>query len=197
MEDYKEKYEQAIENIKKIKDANKDNKELVDFIEYKYPELKDSEDEKIRKELIKYLESRLHTSFNQEAKICKDGIAWLEKQGEFKPIFRVGDYIRNKKTKDRVLIEQIDIANKVYCYVSRDDAAEIHSDFRFSEQNDWEIIGQKIVEQKPAWSEEDEKLLKLSLDNLTELQKRFGAGYGKVGDCIIWLKSIKHKLIQL
>lgn len=25
----------------------------------------------------------------------------------------------------------------------RDDAAEIHSDFRFSEQNDWEIIGQK------------------------------------------------------
>jgi len=81
MEDYKQKYEQAIEDIKKIKDANKDNKELVDFIEYKYPELKDSEDEKIRKELIKYLERRLHTSFNQEAKICKDGIAWLKKQG--------------------------------------------------------------------------------------------------------------------
>ena len=57
----------------------------------------------------------------------------------------------------------------------------------------------KKIEQKPAWSEEDEKLLKLSVENLTELKKRFGDGYGKVGDCIIWLKSfnLKHKLTQL
>lgn len=147
MEIYKQKYEHLVKCIKDLYPYMlADCKEKAERI---ILELEMSEDEKIRKELIKYLESRLHTSFNQEAKICKDGIAWLKKQGELKPIFRVGDYIRNKKTKDRVLIEQIDIANKVYCYVSRDDAAEIHSDFRFSEQNDWEIIGQKIVEQKP------------------------------------------------
>ena len=38
--DYKEKYEQALDNLMKIKAENKDNKELVDFIENKYPELK-------------------------------------------------------------------------------------------------------------------------------------------------------------
>lgn len=48
--------------------------------------------------------------------------------------------------------------------------------------------------QKPVeWSEEDENLLKLSLENLTELKDRFGNEYGKVGDCIVWLKSLKDR----
>lgn len=45
-----------------------------------------------------------------------------------------------------------------------------------------------------AWSEEDENLLKLSIDNLIELKKRFGDGYGKAGDCIFWLKSLKQRM---
>ena len=45
MEDYKKKYEEALENLKRIKTANKDNNELVNFIEYKYPELKESPSE--------------------------------------------------------------------------------------------------------------------------------------------------------
>lgn len=49
-------------------------------------------------------------------------------------------------------------------------------------------------QQQSAWSEEDENLLKLSLDNLTELINRFGEKYGAVGDCIDWLKSIKKRL---
>lgn len=71
-----------------------------------------------------------------------------EKHKEPKPIFRVGDYVRNIKTGDKVLIEQLDIATKIYCYVSKDGVAEIHSDFPFSKQNEWEVIGQQ-VEQKP------------------------------------------------
>lgn len=205
MENYKEKYEQALNRARVFNEKIKEGKGFTTTPNYTicetiFPELKESNDEQIKNEIIDYLKGFIpHHNDDLVAK-SKLWIAWLEKQGELKPIFRVGDYIRNKKTKDRVLIEQIDIANKVYCYVSRDDAAEIHSDFRFSEQNDWEIIGQKIVGQKPTeWSEKDEKLLKLSLENLTELQKRFGAGYGKVGDCIIWLKSfnLKHKLTQL
>jgi hypothetical protein len=43
------------------------------------------------------------------------------------------------------------------------------------------------------WSEEDEKLLKFSLENLTELKDKFGKGYGRVGDCIDWLKSLKDR----
>lgn len=76
----------------------------------------------------------------------------LEKQGkqkstEIHPIFRVGDYIKNKKTNNKVLIEQLDVKSKAYCYTSYDGAAVIHSDFPFSKQDEWELIGQKIVEQ--------------------------------------------------
>ena len=54
---------------------------------------------------------------------------------------------------------------------------------------------EKQGEQKPAeWSEEDENLLKLSLENLTELKDRFGEEYGKVGDCIVWHESIKDRI---
>lgn len=50
--------------------------------------------------------------------------------------------------------------------------------------------------EKPTWSEEDEKLYKLSVENLTELMHRFGEEYGKVGDCINWFKSIKYRFFQ-
>lgn len=122
---YKEKYEQAIENIKKIKAANKDDKELVDFIEYKYPELKESEDEKIRKALMQHIKDKVSviSGWREE-----ELIAWLEKQGEY------------------------------------------------------------------AWNEEDKKLINLTLQNLTELKNRYGEKYGKVGDCIQWIMSIKQTI---
>lgn len=50
------------------------------------------------------------------------------------------------------------------------------------------------MNRKTTWSEEDEKYLNLSLVNLTELKDRFGEKYGKVGDCIDWLKSIKKRM---
>ena len=50
----------------------------------------------------------------------------------------------------------------------------------------------KLYEHKPTnWSEEDEELLKWSINNLTELKDRFGEEYGKVGKCIDWLKSLR------
>ena len=50
---------------------------------------------------------------------------------------------------------------------------------------------QNLEVQKSAWSEEDENLMKWSINNLTELKDRFGEEYGKVGDCINWLKSFR------
>ena len=96
--DYKEKYEQAIENIKKIKAANKYNKELVDFIDNKYPELKESKDERVRKSLIEHIKGI--TSCNYFLGINKEQmLAWLKKQGNQKsvdkvePKFKVGDWV--------------------------------------------------------------------------------------------------------
>lgn len=96
MENYKQKYEQAIENLKKIKAANKDNNELVNFIEYEYPELKESEDERILRRIINIVDeySAKHQIDNA------DCIDWLEKQGEQEQLYiRFGEIPTDEKSK--------------------------------------------------------------------------------------------------
>ena len=81
--DYKEKYEQAINFIKDLYPHTSDyvKEKLDDF----FPELKESEDEKIRKALIDYFDDANKADENplQSYGIYTDKtIAWLEKQGE-------------------------------------------------------------------------------------------------------------------
>lgn len=123
IEDYKEKYEQALDNIKKIKAANKDNKSLVDFIEYKYPELKESNEEKNIKDLIDELKDSLRAAHCQND-VCRGGhekriallewgITWLEKQGELvnslsKGLDNAHERIDGLIQKNNSLIEQLE-----------------------------------------------------------------------------------------
>ena len=65
-------------------------------MEYLFPELKESEDEKIRKELLAVVND-LVLPDEQQSRF----VAWLEKQGEQKPAdkvepFKVGDWVMNK-----------------------------------------------------------------------------------------------------
>ena len=46
----------------------------------------------------------------------------------------------------------------------------------------------------PNWSEEDKDFMYDTLSNLTELKDRYGEGYGNVGGCIDWLKSLKGRV---
>lgn len=98
--DYKEKYENAIRTIKNILDHTDENyickhftkPDIKSLFEQVFPELRENEDEKIRKELIERLKWELDGAEQQDAAGCsrqkdiemfKRGIAWLEKQ---KPI---------------------------------------------------------------------------------------------------------------
>ena len=70
-----DRYEEALERAKKGLP-----------IDEVFPELKESEDERIRKELIGFLTHRAEvTGFIDEDKDCKRWIAYLEKQKEQKP----------------------------------------------------------------------------------------------------------------
>lgn len=235
MEDYKEKYEQTLENIKRIKAANKDNKELVDFIEYNYPEikeskddekpnggivsedfnegegfykvnlaylnkeqvieieelvkkwnpeLKESEDERIRKEIIKVFTGEVGFTPKEEA---KKYVTWLEKQGKN----NTDKIIKRARTeKQRILLTETN-GNAHMSWDRRN-----LQDVKLLLKRGLKYIDSQIEkqgEQNLAWSEEDEKLLKLSVENLTELKDRFGEKYGKVGDCILWIKSLKER----
>lgn len=77
--DYKEKYEQA---LKRARDYYLTGKgEPVDFIKMIFPELQESEDERIRKDIISYLRNeKIVKKYISDIEIDK-WIAWLEKQG--------------------------------------------------------------------------------------------------------------------
>ena len=90
---YEEKYKEALENLRKIKEENKDNNELVEFIECKFPELKESKAEwveKIRKELKDYLGKRSLKKLS-ESDAVNQWIYWIEKQSEQKPALSEDD----------------------------------------------------------------------------------------------------------
>ena len=91
------------EALKRASNLHKDAIEMENTMTTKtceviFPELKESEGERIRKWLIAQLQIKIGDNATLNAMIYKS-IAWLEKQGEQKPIdkvepkFKVGDWI--------------------------------------------------------------------------------------------------------
>ena len=82
MEDYKEKYEKVLKKVQELFKKGEENKYLTinawstEFEEI-FPELRDSEDDRIRKEIICFLRNIPNSNYT-----CEEMAAWLEKQGE-------------------------------------------------------------------------------------------------------------------
>lgn len=88
--DYKERYKEALERAKKLQETC-DSTTVVGWCEYLFPELKESEDERIRKEIIDFLELP-HPQFVGKRDHEK-WIAWLEKQGRMLDVDKVIEWI--------------------------------------------------------------------------------------------------------
>ena len=93
MEDYKKKYEEALERAREELGSGCFDRGTIEYI---FPELKESEDEKIKKEIIRIVDGY----FPDKASTQREKyIAWLKKQGEQKPTdkvepkFKVGDWV--------------------------------------------------------------------------------------------------------
>ena len=106
---------------------------------------------------------------------------YQDKWNLVEPKFKVGDIITNKKSKDTVKIVQI--LHDSYCYSGWDGAATVHSDFRISEQDNWELV----------WSEEDEKMLN-SIIEVLEVTPSARFVPIKREIMIPWLESIKERM---
>ena len=72
--------EEAIKKIKKSWDFIGNNEKEV--LETLIPELKESEDERIRKALMWFVERFPYDRLNNNGVSAKEALAWLEKQGE-------------------------------------------------------------------------------------------------------------------
>ena len=80
MEDYKEKYEMALEGIQEILSSGQDSIKMPQLqlrLQGIFPELRGDEDEKIRKALVRFHKSTIDIDGIKGADI----LAWLEKQG--------------------------------------------------------------------------------------------------------------------
>ena len=96
MEDYEKKYKEALEKIieglQPLPDGAKISGVTRAFLEEVFPELAESEDEKIRKGIIDFLwkekiflqEAHSSVENNPKYRFVMDAIAWLEKQGKEK-----------------------------------------------------------------------------------------------------------------
>ena len=95
MENYEQKYKESLERCKSWMKGEHPEcfSEAQKAAEFIFPELRESEDERIRKGLIKGLSAmrdiHKHQTFSDDAININDAIAWLEKQGEQKPADKV------------------------------------------------------------------------------------------------------------
>lgn len=101
-------YDELIERLKDLKFAYRFSP-LSNAIEEKFPELKENEDERIRKELISFVKDILACYDKPNAERdekYESWIAWLEKQSEQKsanktqPKFTIGDWIVHHGTEN-------------------------------------------------------------------------------------------------
>lgn len=103
MENYEQKYKESLSRAKQCYEGNSIYVLPKKDLEYIFPELKDSDDERIRKALISVFSNRekylIDQSFGDIT--VSEALAWLEKQCEQKPVdkaqpkFKDGDWITN------------------------------------------------------------------------------------------------------
>lgn len=194
--------EEAIKAIKAWDFLDKDEKEALETL---IPELQENVDEwieKIRKDIISYLNNRQITSI-AESSAAERWVAWIEKQSniiEFyedklgrcacesfdngykaamwqkstiQSKFKVGDEISKKHNSDINKFGRFPIT----CIKGGKYWYNDHVICNISEQDDWEL-----VEQKSEWSEEDERIRK-------ELIKFVKTRGGFKQEYIAWLEK--------
>ena len=183
MKDYKEKLELARDWYN---NQSTTKKEKV-LLENLFPELKESEEERIRKEIIQFLQLP-HPQFvgkrNQEK-----WIDWLEKQGEQKTVSKTEPIVEGLTTEFQKQVSHL-IAS----------AMDKEHDYNWSYVK-WAANAllnyakhelEKQCEQKPAWSEEDDYILNL----VGQFTSKGYKPHPKIPSLEFvqdWLKSLKER----
>jgi hypothetical protein len=148
--------------------------EAAEFI---LPELKETEDEKIKKELINFFKNDANEWYPKRRHSVNQIVTWIEKHGDIKyPRFRVGDTIRLKGSFAE------------YTITSISDGA-YHGkgwDLGFEYEDDYELV---------QWSPDDQKMLEgiikeIEANNVTAPLHDKKA----YGEFLNWLNLIKRRI---
>ena len=205
---YEQKYKKALDNARLMYDAgSNDVKHIVGQL---FPELAESEDEKILVIIKHCIESRyLYTSTIQGISL-KQCLAWLERQGEhanFRNKIQVGDKVTRNEDGVLVNLSQLNrVAKKnekqgkqKFEMKTAEESLGIDSD-TFNKIVDECIFGeQKSEENKgniggisPTWSVEDEQHIDSLLKRLDALcRNKFERTRFAISEDREWLKSLR------
>ena len=170
-----EKYHKALERAKYALTTDMDNSGHW-AVNYIFPELKESEDERIRKGIIELVKQSSEVLNKQNQ---KDMIAWLEKQSEvtktsdqkLKPKFRVGDWITDGYGGGQIT----SIEDNYPCYKIANFMGGISSSIPFTVQDEFHLWTIQDAKDGDALATEDENFTipfiaiykSLGRDNLT------------------------------
>ena len=83
MDTYEKAYKEALQKAKKLYEQGT----ITESLSYVFPELRESKDERIRRELIEHIKANCESEFVLFQKFAPDDVvAWLESQGEQRSI---------------------------------------------------------------------------------------------------------------
>lgn len=182
MEDYKKKYEKTEERAKNIYNSDPYNSIVRAVCEQIFPELKESEDERIKRCIGMCLTDANEQRFEDFNTTLKDCLSWFEKQGEKNLSTDFSDLRTWKYIVDAVWTEKEGIGQYLDSPFTEETAKKLQK--RFGN-----------IEQKPAdkvepikWSDEDENYC---LDVNAAVSDYFDEGYAE--ELKDWLKSLKER----
>jgi hypothetical protein len=190
-----QRYDESIERAKRVLlDCTSEERKVVEYIT---PELKESEDEKIRKELIAIYSVGAKANAKTGDIPDKDIVAWLEKQGEQK------ETLCDKCKKAQPSHSCQDITALGRCALEKQGEQELTEFEKAVKQVMEEAIecgdthnlkadAEMLLSlvQKPAWSEEDEERLQSCLNIL---QAKGIVGVTETVNSK-WLKELKDRV---
>lgn len=195
MDTYEKKYKEIVGQIKKAYlYAQTDSTKAV--LEEIFPELKESEDERIKEAIIATIHLYYGEPLEDEA---KEMLAWLEKQGEKQPII-VWHSIN----------EEPEEMKELFCEWESDDATwhdvafydEVSHTFYHAKMpinvTKWIYVDElleKQCEQKPALNEKDEQHIDSLLKRLDGLcRNEFERTRFAISEDRDWLTSLKERI---
>lgn len=186
--DYEKKYRDLVEAVKKLQEANPSDEGIQNWVNDNVPELKESEDERTRKDIIHFVQSRL-AGFPE----CERFVAWLEKQGDNPAdvgLAELGKIWEEEQLQVEGFDAELNALLKKYEHLSKKELQEPLEFYLDVIKNDLDVVR----EEKPKWSEEDDNILKAI--TYTVRNSGYKQCIGVTNEKMrAWLKTLKQRML--
>ena len=203
-EEKAKRFDEALEQLKGLIEGTREDKCAIikeDIIDI-FPELAESEDERIRKDIIVLVKDWWDRVNKDNISTKEQMLAWLEKQSNSSPVWKY-------KKDNNPLIHDSLILNKYGC-VSKSPSGAIVSDVWVLDYDELATLPREIPEKQgqsfpilsnssktgKEWTEEDDKRQISITEYLNELYDDNRFSLDELTDLETWLNSLKQRMEQ-